>query len=245
MRNDMFYMAFDIETVPLNWDTFSESQQEYILRNTTTDEEKEKRMNEMGLTPLTAQVVCIGMKIVERKNGVDEVKNLGAISVDNEMSDEDSKEVILSTGEKMMLYNEKQAFVTFWNILEKYDAHLISFNGRNFDAPFMMMRSAILGERPSKNLMQGTKFNYQKHTDLIDELAFFTTSYSYGATKRFNFDFYARAFGLTSPKSQGIDGSKVPQFFAEGKIDEITEYCLRDVKTTWELFLVWEKLLKF
>ena len=242
----MKYMAFDIETVPLNWDSFSESQQEYITRNATTDEEIEKRKNEMGLTPFTAQVVCIGLKIIERDNKGDKVLNFGALSVDNNMKDGEKIEETLSTGEKCILYNEKTAIEKFWGIITKYNpVHLISFNGRNFDAPFLMLRSAALGVRPSKNIMTGTKFNYHEHTDLIDELTFYSPSFGYGATKRFNFDFYARAFGLTSPKAEGLDGSKVPQFFADGKIMEISEYCLRDVKTTWELFLIWEKLLKF
>jgi hypothetical protein len=92
--------------------------------------------------------------------------------------------------------------------------------------------------------MSGTKFNYGYHTDLIDELTFYTPS-SYGATKRFNFDFYTRAFGLVSPKSDGIDGSKVKDYFIEGKKNEIAEYCLRDVVATWELFLIWKERLKF
>ena len=92
--------------------------------------------------------------------------------------------------------------------------------------------------------MDGTKFNYNFHTDLIDELCFFNP-YSYGATRRFNFDFYTRVFGITSPKSEGLDGSKVSVYFADGRIYEIAEYCLRDVRATWELFLIWSKLLKF
>ena len=60
-----------------------------------------------------------------------------------------------------------------------------------------------------------------------------------------NFDFYTRAFGLKSPKSEDIDGSKVAEYFADGRITEIAEYCLRDVTATWELFLLWQKYLKF
>jgi predicted PolB exonuclease-like 3'-5' exonuclease len=82
------------------------------------------------------------------------------------------------------------------------------------------------------------------HTDLIDELCFYSPS-SYGATKRFNFDFYTRAFGIPSPKGEGIDGSKVSEFFAAGRIAEISEYCLRDVTATWELYKKWIEYLKF
>ena len=152
---------------------------------------------------------------------------------------------ILQTGDPCLIWNEKQLLEKFWSILKKYhNAHLISFNGRNFDAPFIMLRSALLKVRPYRNLMSGTKFNYPQHTDLIDELTFYNPS-QYGATRRFNFDFYTRAFGIKSPKSQDIDGSKVSEYFAQGRISEIAEYCLRDVTATWELFLLWKEYLKF
>jgi len=121
---------------------------------------------------------------------------------------------------------------------------LITFNGRVFDIPFIMLRSAVYKIRPAFNLMAGTKFNYPKHIDLIDELTYYSPS-QYGATKKFNFDFYAHSFGITSPKAQGIDGSKVSEFFAEGRIKEISEYCMRDVVATWELFLFWNEYLNF
>jgi len=108
---------------------------------------------------------------------------------------------------------------------------MITFNGRNFDAPFVMLRSAIHKIKPPLNLMSGTKFNYFGHIDLIDELSFYSTG-SMGATKKFNFDFYTQAFGITSPKEQGVDGSLVPEFFKKGQIKEIAEYCMRDVNAT-------------
>ena len=92
--------------------------------------------------------------------------------------------------------------------------------------------------------MTGTRFNYPLHTDLIDELTFYSVS-AYGATRRFNFDFFARAYGIHSPKADGIDGSKVPEFFHNGKILEIAQYCLRDVKATWDLFKIWNEYLRF
>ncbi len=107
-----------------------------------------------------------------------------------------------------------------------------------------MHRSAIYHLRPTRNLMEGTKFNYSKHIDLLDELTFYSPSSS-GPTRRFNFDFYARAFGIVSPKAEGVDGSKVSDYFAQGKIIEIAEYCLRDVVATIELFEFWNKYLNF
>jgi DNA polymerase elongation subunit (family B) len=132
---------------------------------------------------------------------------------------------------------EKKVLETFWKTIDRYKGCiLITFNGRNFDAPFLMLRSAILEVKPLRNLMDGTKFSYYNHIDLADELTFYSPS-SYGATKRFNFDFYTRAFGLVSPKSEGIDGSLVSVFYNSGDYQKIAEYCMRDVDATWKLYV--------
>ncbi len=251
------FLTFDLETIPRNYEDFSESQQEYIVRYAKDEEDAEHKKAMMALSPFTAKLVVIGMQIDEliitpdAETGLEKFEILKtekmAYILDEDKKDDEITEDTLSTGDKCKFMNEKTMLNSFWKIFKspKYqNMHLISFNGRNFDAPFLMLRSAIFGIRPSRNLMAGTKFNYPLHTDLIDELCFYAPS-SYGATKRFNFDFYAREFGLQSPKAEGIDGSKVKEFFLEGKVKEIAEYCMRDVKTTWELYLIWRKTLKF
>ncbi len=260
------YIVFDIETVALDWDSFSESQQEYLVRNAKNDEEIQKKKSEMALYPLTSQVVCLGLQFViindeaeqtNESNGTEttkeKTKNVESITkyayaTDNSLADAMKQANSLSDETKWEKAPEKIILTKFWDIIDKHKSStLITFNGRNFDIPFLMLRSAILGIRPSKNLMAGTKYNYagsSGHIDLIDELTFYNPS-SYGATKRFNFDFYTRAFGITSPKSEGIDGSKVAELFREGRLEDITAYCMRDVHATWELFKVWNKYLRF
>lgn len=243
------YIVFDIETVALDWNSLSASQQEYLVRNAKDEDEVKKKKDEMALYPLTSQVVCLGLQFVklDDENNEIEIKK-HAYAVDNSYSFDSKDEITLSTGDNCSIVSETRLISYFWELIDKYkNTTLITFNGRNFDIPFLMLRSAILKIRPSKNLMSGTKFNYfssSNHIDLIDELTFYNPS-SYGATKRFNFDFYTRAFGITSPKSEGVDGSKVAELFKEGKITEIAEYCLRDVTATWELFKIWKKYLFF
>jgi DNA polymerase elongation subunit (family B) len=239
------YLAFDIETASLDFDSFSESQQEYLIRGAVSDEEIEQKKFMMGLSPFTAQVVCIGLQLMEGQGDEYEVKNETAFSTLPDYSGEEGKEIDLESGKRCLIYSERGLLEQFWKIVAKYsDATLISFNGRSFDIPFLMLRSALLKIRPSRNLMSGTKWNYPGHVDLIDELSFYNPS-PYSASKRFNFDFYTRAFGLTSPKSKGVDGSMVTELFTAGDIATISDYCLRDINATWELFLVWKKYLKF
>lgn len=252
----MRYISFDIETIPGDFEELSESQQEYWLRGASTYEERDKKKGEMALTALTGRVVCIclalftidenGNKVIEKKMAfsVDNSEDSFVLSNSEELPKEKTK-TQLSDGSECLIGSEEWLLQIFWKIIEKYkDCTLVSFNGRGFDAPFLMHRSAIYHLRPTRNLMEGTKFNYSKHIDLLDELTFYSPSSS-GPTRRFNFDFYARAFGIVSPKAEGVDGSKVSDYFAQGKIIEIAEYCLRDVVATIELFEFWNKYLNF
>ncbi|MCX7908012.1 MAG: ribonuclease H-like domain-containing protein [Ignavibacteria bacterium] len=236
------YLVFDIETTPLDWDTFSESQKEYLLRNLITEEEKEKRKVELGLSPFTAQIICIGLIFVELENDNELTKKAVAYVVDNSPVEVEEAKIIDNF--EIYTVTETKCLEVFWRILAKYpDIHLISFNGRNFDCPFIMLRSAIHGVVPTRNLMEGTKYNYQFHTDLLDELTFYQPTNYFSPTKRFNLDFYTRAFGIESPKAFGIDGSNVSQYYKEGNLIEIALYCLRDVNSTWELYKKIKKIL--
>ncbi|MDX9789505.1 MAG: 3'-5' exonuclease [Candidatus Kapaibacterium sp.] len=240
------YLIFDIETAPLDFEKLSESQQEYILRHTSNEEEVQAKKFEMALSPITAQVVCIGTQLMQSgEQDAWEQVGRAALSLNNDLQYGEKEHVKLSTGDDCYITNEAKLLEDFWAILRKYEnAVLISFNGRNFDAPFLMLRSAIQRIKPSRNLMSGTKFNYPMHIDLIDELTFYNPS-PYSASKRFNFDFYTRTFGIKSPKSEGVDGSMVGELFRQGKHVEIAEYCMRDINATWELFLIWNQYLRF
>lgn len=237
------YLTFDIETSPLEWDTFSDSQKEFLLRNLSTEEEIERRKIDFGLSPFTAQIICIGLHFVELEEDNEVYSKSVAYVVDNSFSNEaDVVNTIEDT--EIHIVTEAKAIETFWRILVKHpEIYLISFNGRNFDCPFIMLRSAFLGVVPTRNLMEGTKYNYKFHTDLLDELTFYQPTNYFSATKRFNLDFYTRSFGIDSPKSHGIDGSNVSQFFQEKKFTDIALYCIRDVKSTWELYKKVKKYL--
>ena len=239
------YLVFDLETIGHSTEMFDSVQIEYLLRGATTDEDRDKKIGEFARCPLTGRVVCIGMQMMTRIGSEWQAKRV-VYSIDPLMDDElPSRQETLPSGATWYLSSERTMLANFWKLINHHrGVTLVSFNGRNFDAPWLMLRSAALGIRPSKNLMDGTRFNYSGHIDLLDRLTFFQGSGS-GATRRFNFDFYAKSFGVTSPKSEGVDGSKVGVLFEENKHDVIAEYCLRDVGATWDLFVAWDNLLRF
>lgn len=234
----MAYLVFDIETAAVPLEQMDESQQEYLLRNAATDDERSKQIDLMSLNPLTARVVSIGMLLVASLDA----EPRGCIYSSGTGP---AQEGTLSDGSKWEVLPEAELLRKWWEVLAHGrrnggEYHLVSFNGRGFDSPFLMLRSAALRVKPTRNLMDGTKFNYQRHTDLADELAFFGFGAS-GPMRRFNFDFYCKAFGIPSPKSEGITGRDVPEFYQQGRYREIAEYCMRDVHATWELFKFWKE----
>ena len=234
----MSFLVFDIETAALPLESFDEARQEYLMRGTETEEDREKQRRNMSLNGLTAQVVSIGMVYVESLQA--EPKGFVYSNVPGE---ESGGEEVLPDGSIWRYMSEHELFERWWEVLEKKPAHLISFNGRGFDCPFLMLRSAALGIKPSRNLMRGTRYRYDLHTDLQDELAFFGFSPGISPLKRFNLDFYCKAFGVTSPKEGGVTGDMVPEMFYRGEHRTIAEYCVRDVFSTWKLFLHWKKYL--
>jgi 3'-5' exonuclease len=99
-----------------------------------------------------------------------------------------------------------------------------------------MARSALLGVKPTRNLM-GNRYAVGDHCDLLDQLTF------YGALRKFSLDFYCKTFGIKSPKESGVTGLDMGRLFGEKKYRDIAEYCLGDVKATAELYRKWAEYL--
>jgi 3'-5' exonuclease len=219
-------VVFDIETLGFPLESFDEQQQEYLMKFAKTEEEKAEAIQKLNLFPFTAQIIAIGMLNPESHQGKVFYEAPGHITT---MSDDGLVEFI-ATSEHEMLEE-------FWKTVIHY-AQFITFNGRSFDCPFLMLRSAILGVKPTRNLLP-YRFSTNEHCDLMEQLTF------YGAFRKFNLDFYCKGFGIKSPKSSGITGLDLGPLFHAGKFREIAEYCLGDVKATAELFHRWQNFLAF
>ncbi len=224
-------LVIDIETVPYDLNVLSESQQEYILRYAEREKDEAKREEKiedairyLSLYPYTAKIIVIGMLNTETENTL--------VLFDSEEKDE------WRSDEKKTIYksmNEKEMIIYFWDCVKKVDK-VITFNGKNFDIPFIMLRSALLNIKPSKNLMKN-RYNISNHIDLLEQFTF------YGTTRKFNLDFYCHAFGIESPKSKGITGMEVKELYKAGRIKDIAIYCGDDVKSTFKLFKIWNENL--
>lgn len=218
-------VVFDIETLAYPLEQFDEKQQEYLMKFAKTEEEKVEALLKMNLTPFTAQIIAIGMVNPDSNQG----KVLYQAPKSEPWFSDDGLVEFVSSSETEMLEE-------FWKTISHY-SQFITFNGRTFDCPFLMLRSALLGVKPSRNLLP-YRYSATEHCDLLEQFMF------YGAFKRFNLDFYCKSFGIASPKS-ALTGLELGPLFREGRFKEIAEYCIGDVKATAELFRRWHDFLAF
>jgi hypothetical protein len=119
----------------------------------------------------------------------------------------------------------------------------VTFNGRGFDVPFIYLRSALLKVPITRKEWLGYRYATEPHCDLAEQFSFYSISGRDGAARRFNLDFYCKAFGIDSPKGHGVTGLDVNRLSQEGRQREIAEYCLRDVRATVALYAIWKERL--
>jgi predicted PolB exonuclease-like 3'-5' exonuclease len=222
----MSKIIFDIETVGASIGDFDASTQEYLLKYAKTEEEEQLVKDSLSFYPVTAQVVTIAMLEVETDKSF----------VCYKTPDQAPERIVENSTEYLAVPHEKQVLELFWKKIEKYD-QFVTFNGRGFDCSFLLIRSAINQLKPSKNLMPD-RYRSTAHIDLMEKLSFLGAS-----RKRFSLHMWCHAFGIKSPKEEGITGLDVKDLYNQAKYFDIARYCLRDVVATKELFLYWDKYL--
>ncbi len=227
-------LVFDIETVPIDFDSLDRVQQDYLMKFADDEEEEQKVLERMALWAPTNKIVAIGVLSVESKKGA--VYYSAAAEA---LADKQDYGIEDFTHGDIKYYSgsEKKILQMFWRVM-KYANKFVTFNGRGFDCPVLMLRSAMNGIRPSKNLMP-YRYSSDIHVDLLEHLTF------YNASRKFNLDFYCKAFGIESPKSNGVTGHDVKDMFRDGKFIDIAKYCAGDLWATRELYLRWRNYMYF
>ena len=233
----MSTLIFDIETIGEEWNDFDDTTKSvlsrWIDRTAISEEQREAQLTDLkeglGFSPLTGRIVAIGLYDVERARGVVFYDAHGTTVEDFD----DGEYVYKPRAEAAMLRD-------FWEGARAYDT-FVTFNGRGFDVPFLLLRSVANGITPTRDLMDGRYLYQQKdarHVDLQDQLSF------YGAVhRRQPLHLYCRAFGIPSPKADGISGDDVSRLYKAGKYLDIAKYNARDVTATTELYERWKTQL--
>ena len=221
-------LVIDIETVGTPWEEHDPYVREYLIKGMNEAEaEEEKRRG--ALSPFTGKIVAIGVVNAETGRSCAMYEVPGQTEV---ITRKDGNRTLISGTEKQIL--EK-----FWDYLDK-DDRFVSFNGRQFDGPFLMIRSAIRGVTPKRDLI-GNRYRFHPNCDLREVLNFNGTINA--RQMRFNLDLACKSFGIVSSKAEGMDGRSVETMYRAGRHEDIAIYCLEDVRATCELYVKLEKTL--
>lgn len=169
--------------------------------------------------PALARVALVGLRDVKsgRRAVVYDANLMDAPEVDASIN--------AAAGEALLL-------IALHAVLAKATG-LVTFNGRGFDVPLLLLRSMRYGITPAPIL---TACAWQKpwesrpHVDVMNLLGFG------GATGRYGLASYCVGLDVPSPKSGG-DGSSVADLIAARDGTGLARYSLGDVESTYRLAL--------
>lgn len=223
----MSRLILDIETAGKELESLDEAVGQYMLRGAETEEEISHVRESLSFYPHTGEVVAIGL--------LNPDTDKGAVY----FQQPPGSEAVLPSEEDGLRYEagtEADILGKFWETVKSYNT-VVTFNGRGFDCPFLIVRSALYKIRPTKELMPNRYSD--EHIDLMDRLQFF------GAVrKRFSLDIWCRALGIESPKGE-ITGYDVTGLFRQGRGLDIARYCGGDLRATRDLLFRWERYMRF
>jgi hypothetical protein len=223
MRGKISEAVFDIETLASPPGSFDD--EEHLSGCAPAGEDPAEVLHRMSLSPLTARILAVAMLNPGTGRGKVWYEHPGCAPA--------------RTGDglfEMLPATEGEMLTGFWSAVTGFQ-RLITFNGRLFDCPFLMLRSALLGVPPSRNLLP-YRFSAREHCDLLDQLTF------YGAMRKFTLEAYCRGFGIARPGGERWrpDFSRLVD---QGRHREIAEHAAGTVRATAELYRRWQGALSF
>ena len=136
---------------------------------------------------------------------------------------------------------EKEILQDFLLFLNRKEPRLVSFNGRGFDIPTIMLRAMRYNlnafgfyenETPTKTKWDNyrTRYSEKWHTDLLESLGHF------GAVRNLNLDNVCKMLGIVG--KYDVNGADVYRLYYENQdIAKINEYCQSDVLNTYWVYL--------
>lgn len=209
-------ITFDIETIPKQ-DPLTIIEKEELFKklqklyNTISMEDFENPndtvlsdLNMLQATnPYFGEIVCIG---VHRDNG-------------------------FKSGSKAYIGKEFDILTNFWELLKDFKGSYISFNGLDFDVPYIIKRSMYHNILPTnKNFLNLRRYYYFPHFDIKAMLGNWD-KYSGGSLK-----LACNFLDIASPKEGEVKAENVYSAYKDGHIQKIADYCLRDVEATYQLY---------
>jgi hypothetical protein len=224
--------TIDIETIPLpafkertarrlkdsiERGRMSEEQQQRYCEDQEAEEERAYRLGSLAAT--SGRVLSIAVHIGPL---------LGAQAEGSEQKESEHVFGIDSDGQEQ---SEEQALTDFLALMRSFDPDIDEIVGHNiigFDLPFIFQRCLVndIRLRPFVNLAE---FNVRGVYDTMHR-------WWLGAKNRVALDDIAWALGIPSSKTDEVSGSRVFELYQAGRLAEIREYNLNDVRVTRKVY---------
>lgn len=214
-------LTFDIETVPLErnelgpaqWDEYKKvmnnlTKKWYPDNNYSISQLKNLRNLGRAVSPFLGKIVVIGLHYKD--------------DAGNTQTD-----ALYGTDERKIL-------VDFWGYLNTFGKGLfVSFNGLNFDLPFIIKRSLFHRITPTNNFfIDMRRFSTWPHFDVKMILGDWD-KYATGTL-----DLLTNFLGIPSPKDGKVSAKDVYDSYKSGHLKDVADYCTKDVVSTYECYNV-------
>lgn len=134
--------------------------------------------------------------------------------------------------------SEPELLRSFWHLAGAAEL-VVTFNGRGFDVPYLLLRS-LIHQIPARVDLLSSPYSLRPHLDL-----FRLIGHGRGGLGSTSLDVVCWALGIESPKG-AMDGSMVGPAYARKEIESIASYNAADVRATAAVFRhLREQLLPF
>ena len=212
-------MVFDIETVGKKFEELDEVEQDYLLNNLEkATEDKEEAKKKTGLYSIFGKVCAIGAFNPGTQKGM--VLLLGEEELSPEKENYTYK----------VFKTEKELLTDFWVIAKEYEL-FVTYNGDNFDFPYLIIRSGI---NRVKVPFEVKRWGSDRFIDLQNKIR-----QSHG----FKLEMLCKAFGIENPKEAGVHGGDVNELFDNKDFQKIADYVARDAYSTSQLYMIWKEYM--
>ncbi len=211
------WLVFDIETVPdaaagRRWLGLGAETADHDVRLAMMEARRAQTGSAAFLKPAFHQIVAIAGALIDEQGSLRRLRALGEPSA-----------------------NEPYLVAEFFRIVQESRPRLVGWNSSGFDLPALVYRAVRHNVVTPAFYRAGEPYHsYRKrydeelHIDLMDLLS------AYGALATLSLHEMASVLGV--PGKMDVSGEDVLTLYAEGAIDRIREYCMRDVMTTTVIF---------
>lgn len=224
--------TLDIETIPLpgfkeraakrlkramDLGKVSEEQQQRYFEDQTAEEERAYKSGSLVATSgrVLSIAVHIGSVAGVEIEGVEQSESEHVFGIDGDGQEQP----------------ERQALTDFLALMRTFDPDIDEIAGHNvigFDLPFIFQRCLVnnIAFRPFVNL---SEFNVRGVYDTMHR-------WWLGSKNRVGLDDLVWALGIPSSKTDEVEGSRVFELYEAGRLAEIREYNLNDVRVTRKVY---------